>query len=120
MRTIIAVDWDTMKEFADEEARVCAEGQDWFGGENREEAIRRVVKRRGDPKMLRDLEERHRACVRASKSIALKTAEALDRAEGTGGYIRGRDPRLDQLMNDAISALDTLGLYIIFHDDYAN
>lgn len=120
MRTIIAVDWDIMKEFSDDEARVRAEGQDWFGGAIREEAIRRVVKRRGDPKMLRDLEARHRACVRASKSIALKASEALDRAEDTGGYMRGRDPWLDQLMNDAISALDTLGLYVIFHYDYAN
>ena len=117
MRTIIAVNWDTMKELADEEARVRSEITDVCEYVYREEALRRVARRRGDPKMLRDLEERHRASVRAFGDIALNSSGALDMVEEVGGYMRGEDPLLDQLVYDAISALESLGLYVILHGE---
>lgn len=118
MRNIIAVDWDTMKELADEEARVRSEITDVCEYVYREEALRRVARRRGDSKMLGDLEKRHLASVRAFWNTALEAAKDLDMAEEeVGGYMRDRDPRLDQLRYDAVTALDSLGLYIAVHVD---
>lgn len=41
MRTVIAVDLNTMRELADEEVRVCSEKIDWCEAAYREEAISR-------------------------------------------------------------------------------
>lgn len=46
MRTVIAVDLNTMRELADEEARVRSEKIDWCEAAYREEAVRRVEERR--------------------------------------------------------------------------
>lgn len=46
MRTVIAVDLDTMRELADEETRVRSEKIDWCEAAYREEAVRRVEERR--------------------------------------------------------------------------
>lgn len=46
MRTVIAVDLDTMRELADEEATVRSEKTDRSAAAYREEAVRRVEERR--------------------------------------------------------------------------
>ena len=51
-RTVIAVDLDTMRELADEEATVRSEKTDWCEAAYREEAVRRVEERRETQKML--------------------------------------------------------------------
>ena len=45
MRTVIAVDLNTMRELADEEATVRSEKTDWSAAAYREEAVRRVEER---------------------------------------------------------------------------
>ncbi len=58
-RTVIAVDLDTMRELADEEATVRSEKTDWSAAAYREEAVRRVEERRETQKML-EVREAHR------------------------------------------------------------
>lgn len=113
MRTIIAVDWDTMKELADEEAQVRAEEQDWFDGAIREEAVRRVVERRGDPRMTNSWRASRRAYLRAIGSKALRASGGLEGIADASGYCFDDPDTLGQLVKDALSALEVLGLYAL-------
>nr|DAW72952.1 MAG TPA: hypothetical protein [Caudoviricetes sp.] len=58
MRTVIAVDLNTMRELADEEVRVRAEKIDWCEAAYREEAVRRVEERRETQQMIEVWEAR--------------------------------------------------------------
>lgn len=62
MRTVIAVDLDTMRELADEEATVRSEKTDWCEAAYREEAVRRVEERRETQKTIETWEatDQHR------------------------------------------------------------
>lgn len=70
MRTVIAVDLNTMRELADEETRVRFEKTDWSAAAYREEAIRRVEERRETQKMLEVWEARRLASLTAIGNVA--------------------------------------------------
>ena len=107
--TNVFVDQDTMKELADEEARVRSEKTGWAEWAYREEAIRRVEERREIARLnearervrQQCIEEIGRACVKAANILTV----AMVRNERHGSA------RLVELYQDVDNALTALGTF---------
>lgn len=111
MRTIIAVDLDTMRELADEEAAVRSEKTDWSEAAYREEAVRRVEERRETQKMITAREAARLARLRA---IENKVFGAMtDIYMETSCYSFRDHAVVGKLVKDAQEALAALQRYAL-------
>ena len=117
-RTVIAVDLDTMRELADEEATVRSEKTDWCEAAYREEAVRRVEEavrrveeRRETQKMLEVWEARRLARLTA---IEDKVFGAMtDIYVETSCYSFADRAVVGKLVKDAQEALAALQRYAL-------
>ena len=117
-RTVIAVDLDTMRELADEEATVRSEKTDWCEAAYREEAVRRVEEavrrveeRRETQKMLEVWEARRLARLTA---IEDKVFGAMtDIYMETSRYSFADRAVVGKLVKDAQEALAALQRYAL-------
>lgn len=110
-RTVIAVDLDTMRELADEEATVRSEKIDWCEAAYREEAVRRVEERRETQKMLEVWEARRLARLTA---IENKVFGAMtDIYMETSCYSFRDSTQVGKLVKDAREALAALQRYAL-------
>ena len=103
MRTVIAVDLNTMRELADEEVRVRSEKIDWCEAAYREEAVRRVEERREVQQMI---EAREASRIRSLGDIsgkAFRAAVQLDMARDL--YSHKDAEHVRQLLETARDAL---------------
>lgn len=103
MRTVIAVDLNTMRELADEEATVRSEKIDWCEAAYREEAVRRVEERREVQQMI---EAREASRIRSLGDIsgkAFRAAVQLDVA--LHNYSHKDAEHVRQLLETAQNAL---------------
>nr|DAU48707.1 MAG TPA: hypothetical protein [Caudoviricetes sp.] len=111
MRTVIAVDLDTMRELADEEARVRDEKTDWSEAAYREEAVRRVEERRETQKMIEVWEARRLARLTAIENTAFGAMTNLYMA--TVCYSFRDHTVVGKLVKDAQEALAALQRYAL-------
>ena len=111
MRTVIAVDLDTMRELADEEARVRSEKTGWREAAYREEAVRRVEERRETQKMVEVWEARRRARLSAIENVAL--GAMLDLYQAASCYSFADHVRVGELVTNAHNALAALCDYAL-------
>lgn len=110
-RTVIAVDLDTMRELADEEATVRSEKIDWCEAAYREEAVRRVEERRETQKMLEVWEAR---CLARLTAIEDKVFGAMtDIYMETSCYSFRDHAVVGKLVKDAQEALAALQRYAL-------
>lgn len=111
MRTVIAVDLNTMRELADEEVRVRSEKIDWSNVAYREEAVRRVEERREVQQMIEVWEARRLARLR---SIENKVFGAMtDIYMETSCYSFRDSAHVGKLVKDAQEALAALQRYAL-------
>ena len=110
-RTVIAVDLDTMRELADEEATVRSEKTDWCEAAYREEAVRRVEERRETQKMIEVWEARRRARLSAIENVAF--GAMLDLYQATSCYSFADHARVGELVTNAHNALAALCDYAL-------
>ena len=111
MRTVIAVDLDTMRELADEEAAVRSEKRDWCEAAYREEAVRRVEERRETQQMIEVWEARRLARLTA---IENKVFGAMtDIYMETSCYSFRDSAHVGKLVEDAQEALAALQRYAL-------
>lgn len=111
MRTVIAVDLNTMRELADEEARVRSEKNGWCEAAYREEAVRRVEERRETQKMLEVWEARRLARLTAIENTAFGAMTDLYMA--TVCYSFADHAVVGKLVKDAQEALAALQRYAL-------
>lgn len=111
MRTVIAVDLNTMRELADEEARVRSEKTDWSNVAYREEAVRRVEERRETQKMLEVWEARRLARLTAIENAAF--GAMTDLYMETTCYSFRDSAHVGKLVADAQKALAALQRYAL-------
>lgn len=111
MRTVIAVDLNTMRELADEETRVRAEKTDWCEAAYREEAVRRVEERRETQKMLEVWEARRLARLTAIENVAFGAMTDLYMA--TVCYSFRDSAQVGKLVKDAQEAIAALQRYAL-------
>lgn len=111
MRTVIAVNLDTMRELADEEATVRAEKTDWSNVAYREEAVRRVEERRETQKMLEVWEARRLARLTAIENAAF--GAMTDIYMETTCYSFRDSTHVGKLVADAQKALAALQRYAL-------
>lgn len=111
MRTVIAVDLDTMRELADEEARVRDEETDWSEAAYREEAVRRVEERRETQKMVEVWEARRRARLSAIENVAF--GAMIDLYQEASCYSFADHARVGELVTNAHNALAALCDYAL-------
>lgn len=111
MRTVIAVDLDTMRELADEEATVRSEKIDWCEAAYREEAVRRVEERRETQKMIEVWETRRLARLTAIEDKVFGAMTDIYLATSCYGF---RDHAVvGKLVEDAQEALAALQRYAL-------
>lgn len=110
-RTVIAVDLDTMRELADEEATVRSEKTDWCEAAYREEAVRRVEERRETQKMIEVWEARRLARLRAIENKVL--GAMTDVYMETVCYCFRDSAHVGKLAKDAQEALAALQRYAL-------
>lgn len=110
-RTVIAVDLDTMRELADEEATVRSEKIDWCEAAYREEAVRRVEERRETQKMLEVWEARRLARLTAIENVTFGAMTDLYMA--TVCYSFADHALVGKLVKDAQEALAALQRYAL-------
>lgn len=110
-RTVIAVDLDTMRELADEEATVRSEKIDWCEAAYREEAVRRVEERRETQKMLEVWEARRLARLTAIENAAF--GAMTDLYMETTCYSFRDSAHVGKLVKDAQEALAALQRYAL-------
>ena len=110
-RTVIAVDLDTMRELADEEATVRSEKTDWSNVAYREEAVRRVEERRETQKMLEVWEARRLARLTAIENVTL--GAMLDLYQAASCYSFADHARVGELVTNAHNALAALCDYAL-------
>lgn len=110
-RTVIAVDLDTMRELADEEATVRSEKTDWSNVAYREEAVRRVEERRETQKMLEVWEARRLARLTAIENVAF--GAMTDIYMETACYSFADHAVVGKLVKDAQEALAALQRYAL-------
>lgn len=103
MRTVIAVDLDTMRELADEEVRVRSEKIDWCEAAYREEAVRRVEERHEVQQMIEAREAARIKRLSEISGMAFRTAVQLDVAESF--YPHKDAEHVHQLLETAKEAL---------------
>nr|DAD86526.1 MAG TPA: hypothetical protein [Siphoviridae sp. ctu1h4] len=111
MRTVIAVDLNTMKELADEEATVRSEKTDWSNVAYREEAVRRVEERRETQKMLEVWEARRLARLTDIENVAFGAMTDLYMA--TVCYSFRDHAAVGKLVKDAQESLAALQRYAL-------
>ena len=111
MRTVIAVDLDTMRELADEEAAVRSEKRDWCEAAYREEAVRRVEERRETQKMIETWEARRLARLRAIENKVF--GAMIDIYMETSCYSFRDSAHVGKLVKDAQEALAALQRYAL-------
>ena len=111
MHTVIAVDLDTMRELADEEAAVRSEKIDWCEAAYREEAVRRVEERRETQKMIETWEARRLARLRAIENKVL--GAMIDIYMETSCYSFRDSAHVGKLVKDAQEALAALQRYAL-------
>lgn len=111
MRTVIAVDLDTMRELADEEATVRSEKIDWSNVAYREEAVRRVEERREIQRMVEEWEARRRARLSTIENVAFGAMTDLYMA--TVCYSFADHARVGELVTNAHNALAALCDYAL-------
>ena len=111
MRTVIAVDLDTMRELADEEARVRSEKTDWSNVAYREEAVRRVEELRETLKMIETWEARRLARLTAIENATFGAMTDLYMA--TTCYSFRDSAHVGKLVKDAQEALAALQRYAL-------
>lgn len=111
MRTVIAVDLNTMRELADEEATVRSEKIDWCEAAYREEAVRRVEERRETQKMLEVWEARRLARLTDIEDVAF--GAMTDLYQATTCYSFADHARVGELVTNAHNALAALCDYAL-------
>lgn len=111
MRTVIAVDLDTMRELADEEARVRSEKRDWCEAAYREEAVRRVEERREVQRMIEAQEAARLARLRAVENKVF--GAMIDIYMETSCYSFRDSAHVGKLVKDAQEALAALQRYAL-------
>lgn len=111
MRTVIAVDLNTMRELADEEATVRSEKTDWSNVAYREEAVRRVEERRETQKMLEVWEARRLARLTAIENVTFGAMTDLYMA--TVCYSFRDSAQVGKLVKGAQGALAALQRYAL-------
>lgn len=111
MRTVIAVNLDTMRELADEEATVRSEKTDWCEAAYREEAVRRVEERRETQKMVEVWEARRLARLTAIENVTF--GAMTDLYMETIGYSFRDHAVVGKLVKDAQEALAALQRYAL-------
>lgn len=111
MRTVIAVDLNTMRELADEEVRVRSEKIDWSNVAYREEAVRHVEERRETQKMIEVWEARRLARLTAIENTAFGAMTDLYMA--TVCYSFRDHAVVGKLVKDAQEALAALQRYAL-------
>lgn len=111
MRTVIAVDLNTVRELADEETRVRSEKTDWSNVAYREEAVRRVEERRETQKMLEVWEARRLARLTAIENATF--GAMTDLYMGTICYSFRDSAQVGKLVKDAQEALAALQRYAL-------
>lgn len=111
MRTVIAIDLDTRRELADEDATVRSEKTDWSNVAYREEAVRRVEERRETQKMLEVWEARRLACLTAIENAVF--GAMTDLYMETACYSFRDSAQVGKLVKDAQEALAALQRYAL-------
>lgn len=111
MRTVIAVDLDTMRELADEEATVRSGNTGWCEAAYREEAVRRVEERRETQRMVEEWEARRRARLNAIEQVAF--GAMLDLYQAASCYSFADHARVGELVTNAHNALAALCDYAL-------
>lgn len=111
MRTVIAVDLNTMRELADEEATVRAENTGWCEAAYREEAVARVEERRETQRMVEEWEARRRARLSAIEQVAF--GAMLDLYQAAICYSFADHVRVGELVTNAHNALAALCDYAL-------
>lgn len=111
MRTVIAVDLNTMRELADEETRVRSEETDWSAAAYREEAVARVEERRETQREVEEWEARRRARLSAIESRVFGVM--TDIYMETSRYRFRDSARVGKLVKDAQEALAALQRYAL-------
>lgn len=111
MRTVIAVDLNTLRELADEEARVRSEKIDWCEAAYREEAVRRVEERREVQQMIESREARRLTRLTAIENVAFGAMTDLYMA--TVCYSFRDHAVVGKLVKDAQEALAALQRYAL-------
>lgn len=111
MRTVIAVDLNTMRELADEEATVRSEKIDWCEAAYREEAVRRVEERREVQQMIEAQEARRLARLTAIENVTF--GAMTDIYMETSGYSFRDHAVVGKLVKDAQEALAALERYAL-------
>lgn len=111
MRTVIAVDLNTMRELADEEARVRSENTGWCEAAYREEAVRRVEERRETQRMVEEWAARRRARLSAIENVAF--GAMIDLYQATTCYSFADHARVGELVTNAHNALAALCDYAL-------
>lgn len=111
MRTVIAVDLDTMRELADEEATVRSEKIDWCEAAYREEAVRRVEERREVQRMIEAQEAARLVHLTAIENVAFGAMTDIYMA--TICYSFRDHAVVGKLVKDAQEALAALQRYAL-------
>lgn len=111
MRTVIAVDLNTMRELADEEVRVRSENTGWCEAAYREEAVARVEERRETQRMVEEWAARRRARLSTIENVAF--GAMLDLYQETSCYSFADHVRVGELVTNAHSALAALCDYAL-------
>lgn len=111
MRTVIAVDLNTMRELADEEVRVRSEKIDWCEAAYREEAVRRVEERREVQRMIEAQEAARLVHLTAIENVAF--GAMTDIYMGTVGYNFTDKGHVGKLVHDVQAALAALLRYAL-------
>jgi hypothetical protein len=111
MRTVIAVDLNTMRELADEEVRVRSEKINWCEAAYREEAVRRVEEHRETQKMIETWEARRLARLRAIENKVF--GAMIDIYMETSRYSFRDSAHVGKLAKDAQEALAALQRYAL-------
>lgn len=110
-RTVIAVNLDTMRELADEEATVRSEKTDWCEAAYREEAVRRVEERHETQQMLEVWEARRLARLTAIENTVF--GAMTDIYMETACYSFMDSAHVGKLVKDAQEALAALQRYAL-------
>lgn len=111
MRTVIAVDLNTMRELADEEAAVRSENTSWCEAAYREEAVHRVEERRETQRMVEEWAARRRARLSAIENVAF--GAMLDLYQAASCYSFADHARVGELVTNAHNALAALCDYAL-------